>query len=403
MQRIIKRLFLLSLCIATASAQIILEDFATVRTNSDKPPDQLFALYLGEDQYQIDHGFANGVWHVTGDVATDTTNNCYTGCGIYWNMLTYPYVWPGGFMQSYVKSGTFTSNVNRMNLKFYCSANVARDPNGGNTLEVGTYIKPHNSTDYTDQGQHYYHQFDFNIYNGHWILAELNMQPQHIVGGPNTDPPYDPEFNAPTRGAPVHYFDGMTRWYFDTQTGSGLAQADCYFKDIELRQVDNEPDTLVASTTGQWNGNQFEVSWATQANTSQVYSIYYSRSSMHVAGLSSGTAGGTVQATGNTYKGVYWKSPSLPLASGLYVAIQPQGSSQFTEVFIPPMDSTGQTSQCDLNNDGTVNAADYALSQQQALGQSACTGDLNGDGLCTVVDVQRVANAANGGACKVGP
>jgi len=82
-------------------------------------------------------------------------------------------------------------------------------------------------------------------------------------------------------------------------------------------------------------------------------------------------------------------------------------TQNFSEILIGPGTGGGggggSFSPCDLNQDGVTNSADFALSQSQALGQSACTGDLNGDGLCTVVDVQRVANAANGGACKVGP
>ena len=34
-----------------------------------------------------------------------------------------------------------------------------------------------------------------------------------------------------------------------------------------------------------------------------------------------------------------------------------------------------------------------------ALGSTACTNDLNGDGTCTVVDVQRVINASLGSGC----
>jgi len=253
---------------------------------------------------------------------------------------------------------------------------------------------------------HYYHQFDFNVYSGHWILVETNMQPQHIVGGPGTNPPYDPEYSAPTYGTPVHYFDGMTTWYFDTQGagagGAAWAQKDCYFKDIELREVDNEPDTLVASTTGQYNGAQFELTWA-GPGTGQVYNVYYSRSSMHVSGLQGGTSGGTVSDPGG-YKGVFWQSPSLPLSTGLYVAVQPQGNTNFSEIFIPPMDAASSFSPCDLNQDGVINGLDITIAINAALGGTLACNDLAQTGRCDVVDVQRVVNASMpNGACRTGP
>jgi hypothetical protein len=59
---------------------------------------------------------------------------------------------------------------------------------------------------------------------------------------------------------------------------------------------------------------------------------------------------------------------------------------------------------CDLNNDGAVNAADLQLSVNAALGAIACgSGDLDQNGRCDVVDVQRVVIAATGGTCRVGP
>jgi len=58
---------------------------------------------------------------------------------------------------------------------------------------------------------------------------------------------------------------------------------------------------------------------------------------------------------------------------------------------------------CDLNGDGVVNSLDFTLAIQQALGQAVCTEDLDQDGSCSVVEVQRVANAANGQACRIGP
>ena len=66
--------------------------------------------------------------------------------------------------------------------------------------------------------------------------------------------------------------------------------------------------------------------------------------------------------------------------------------------------ATVTPSACDLNADGLVNSADITLALDQALGLLACTnGDINKDGVCNVIDVQRVINASTGQACKVTP
>jgi len=61
-----------------------------------------------------------------------------------------------------------------------------------------------------------------------------------------------------------------------------------------------------------------------------------------------------------------------------------------------------QISPCDLNQDGTVNAADVQLAINMALGSVPCTANIGGAGVCNVAIVQRVINAAMGGACVTG-
>lgn len=66
--------------------------------------------------------------------------------------------------------------------------------------------------------------------------------------------------------------------------------------------------------------------------------------------------------------------------------------------------SAGAVPTCDLNSDGIVNFLDVQIEVNQVLGVIACTnGDLDGNGRCDVVDLQRVINAALGGACRIGP
>lgn len=59
-------------------------------------------------------------------------------------------------------------------------------------------------------------------------------------------------------------------------------------------------------------------------------------------------------------------------------------------------------SACDLNADGVINGSDVTISIQYSI-TSTATGDLgDGDGISTVVDTQRIVNAALGGMCRTG-
>lgn len=55
---------------------------------------------------------------------------------------------------------------------------------------------------------------------------------------------------------------------------------------------------------------------------------------------------------------------------------------------------------CDLNTDRAVNTIDVQLSVNMALGAAGCTATIEGTGVCNVVVVQRVVNAALGGTCR---
>lgn len=69
--------------------------------------------------------------------------------------------------------------------------------------------------------------------------------------------------------------------------------------------------------------------------------------------------------------------------------------------------ATAQTSNpCDLNADGAVTAtganSDVQLAINMTLGLTPCTANIISPGVCNVLMVQRVVNAALGGACTVG-
>lgn len=54
---------------------------------------------------------------------------------------------------------------------------------------------------------------------------------------------------------------------------------------------------------------------------------------------------------------------------------------------------------CDVNQDGVLNVSDVQISANQAIGLMGCSADINLDGRCDVLDVQRVIVAALGGQC----
>jgi len=62
--------------------------------------------------------------------------------------------------------------------------------------------------------------------------------------------------------------------------------------------------------------------------------------------------------------------------------------------------SGGPPSPCDVNHDGVVNSLDVAQAVDASIGKRACDTDVDNDGKCDVVDVQRITNAANGGPCR---
>ena len=66
--------------------------------------------------------------------------------------------------------------------------------------------------------------------------------------------------------------------------------------------------------------------------------------------------------------------------------------------------NSAQAATCDLNDDGVVNNLDVQIAVNAAIGLAACGfGDLDGNGACDAVDLQRVILAAAGAACRIGP
>ena len=57
---------------------------------------------------------------------------------------------------------------------------------------------------------------------------------------------------------------------------------------------------------------------------------------------------------------------------------------------------------CDLNGDGAVNILDVQLATNMVLSLAPCTANVIGAGVCNIVMIQRVVNAAVTGTCLTG-
>ncbi len=310
-------LFVCILCRQADAQTITLDDFSGPRSNPGTG-ENIIETYNGEDPGQT-YTISGGVMQVKG-----SPNE-----GIYWHFLPYPYTGTKGFAKGWIESGSWDANVNRLKFSFTCDRSISKTGSGYGVFQVGVYVKTDDGNP-SNQGAHYYHLVDPNVYNGTVVYVDINRTPQHQVGqSPSKNWPENP--TAPS----FNYFDGLTRWYFDTQDGN-WSGAVCRFGPVTFEKVTGEPDQQVSSLTYQYTGARYEVTWSGPKNSTLKFDVAYSGVSMKSAGFSSGAFAGTVNATGNDYTNVIWASPNMQeAAAGLYVAIRPQGQTAFTEVYIP--------------------------------------------------------------------
>lgn len=300
----------------------VLEDFSSRRTNGDG--DFLFNNYNGEDAGQAS-SLDTGSLKVT----------VPSGVGIYMHFVprgASGYNHPGGYAKTWIRSGTFDPNTNRLIFLVKTNITVAKRTDGGGNCQFGTYARNQASGDSTNQGDHYYHITNSNYYADKWMKFIYNRTPQHEVGElPGINWGDDPGFAS--RGH--HYYDDLTRFYFDTQEEPDFQSSSWWFDDFIFKTVSGEPDAEIASISCLYTGTKYEVAWAGIKNSNRTYEVRYKTSSMKSAGFTSGTDGGTVTNTGDDYTGVFWSVTTSEQPGGLYVAMRVQSAGTFTEVYIP--------------------------------------------------------------------
>jgi hypothetical protein len=318
--------------------RLILEDFSTLRMNHDSPPSPLWQPYVG--------GTSMGPGQVGSLQSFFYRDQVPANQAPTMQFFPYPYNVPSGYAKNNLRSGTWPTNgsVNRLSFWMRVSGSNPIPLRGPvqQSASVGTYTNGGIGGDPNNQGDHYYHYLHAIWYPNRWMLVTINRTPTHQVGQ-NASINWQ---ENPTRwtGNPTYksggwdYFDGLTRFYFEPEYPdmSAWGNRSYDFADVEFAAVPNEPDQLVAGVTATYTGDHYEIGFNGPKNTAQSYTVYYATSSMHTNGLGAGTKSSTVATGGDTYTGVLWTSPALSQPTGgMYFAIQPSGSSTFTEVYLP--------------------------------------------------------------------
>jgi hypothetical protein len=341
---------------------IILEDFATQRKTADNTQN-LFAIYSPGGQTQTGgYNSGNQDFEVT---VTGIGGGASGGC--YWHFLPCGdvdlYSWPNGFCQHYIKSGVFSTSVNRMIIKVTRTTDRASsEPYGG--LEIGNYAKSHNYSDTSQQGQHYYWKSSVGFYANEPVYLFLDAQVHHRVGtDANLNHPYDPTWNGDDGGfcpTPTHFFDALTRWYWDSGPNDGSGDVGAVYKiDNIYMDSTNEATEPITSLQGSNDASPllikqantatvtynpaansssggYELTWDAPKNLASSFRIAYKTSSMKASGgWTSGTwDGNTISGPNSAYVGCKWVSPALSRGN-YYFGIKPTTNNTpgyFTEI-----------------------------------------------------------------------
>jgi hypothetical protein len=214
---------------------------------------------------------------------------------------------------------------------------------GKENIQIGTYEHTKNGSmnQAEDTGGHYYHFFNIP-YTGEWHQVIVDWHPNHKVGG-NGGTEWG-EVQFPTNETGFNYFDAMTRFYVDYQTGPTSYPATWLFDGFELYR-DTNPENLgqVYSLHGVYvpTSNKLLVGWMRNKNEESVkHDIRYAFQDLFQLGWNNATAApnGTVSALNSGgYNGMEYSTTSINVAgrSSIYIGIKPQNSSSFRQIVIP--------------------------------------------------------------------
>lgn len=319
------RIALLILGTLGLSGQALLEDFSQgIRNNHDSPPSALWLAYSGETTGQtlaLDNGRLKLVAPPSGSTCAGTE------CGLYLYFFTHPYNstnFPFGWTQGYLLNGSWDTAYDRLQFEVTCDHNITRRSDGGDILELGTFLVNHSNTNPDNTDVHYYHLFDMNLYANVKSTMVISAHPQHQRGfDANTNWPNEPSLNG-SDGANVGYMDGLISWYWaseGTNTGQWMGVT-CWFDNYNISKQSNAPDEWVSTLTGTYNGSAYEITWDGPKNATASAELRYSSASMRTNGWSTGTSAGSASTPGSAFTGVL-KTVSIAQSATEYFAIRP--------------------------------------------------------------------------------
>jgi hypothetical protein len=314
----------------------LLEDF-TLSPRNNSEGDMLFDAYTGEDPGSSAAVVSNSL-RLTGSAVDQS---------IYMDFLPivastwYPF--PQGYAQNYLRSGTWDPDNTRLGFLVRSNTATTYRTDGGDIIQVGTYIKNHGHADDHEQGRHFYHYFDVAMVPNVWMAFVLDEHPQHERENPGNYAVNPALYVNPTTGTDmsndgfVSYMDGLSRFYFDPQPD--LLNSIWDFDDFYFWKRTGEPDYYISSLAYCYDGTRYVVYWSSLRDTVYTHEVRYRTDGvgMRSAGFTSGTSGGTISNNpGNDYVGARWQGPSASESTlGIYVAIRVVGQTYFRQVFIP--------------------------------------------------------------------
>jgi hypothetical protein len=214
--------------------------------------------------------------------------------------------------------------------------------------------------------------------------------PGTTAGTYNTD--YDSIHHLAIQSMPGFSVSGTGNGAFSTATQGTMVSTDATknFAEISFSPLSSGCSITNASLPNGLVGSAYSQSLQT---TNCTVPLTWSLSAGSLcAGLSYSASTGAITGT-----------PSTAQTCSFTMQVTDNASHTTTQpLSITITNPASQSSACDINGDGVVNDLDVNLELNMALGKSPCTVSLTQTGTCTVVDVQRVINAASGGACRVG-
>jgi hypothetical protein len=272
------------------------------------------------------------------------------------------------------QGGDFVATANRVRWDAVCDYDMTFStgtgsvgPNGWN---FGTYYKPNVSGLSGSQGQHFYHQYGGNTYANRPMHFEAMRRVQHSTAfnGAGLELMEDFSFVSPSWGeyTPTHYWNGLIEFYFQTIRNSAdfAPGGICQFSNIRTAVVAGEVDTHVSQVQATYTGTKYEVAWEQPQDmpVGTTYDVAYSTTgSLHTAGFSAGTSGGSVTGLSNSvYADIYWTSGAMAEAANFWVAIRPhmvvqsQTGNSASTIIISPFSGH------DLQDGDTVTVAGVA-------------------------------------------